>query len=159
MRSIYGPGRLLLASKKPQIKKLIKDIKNLTVDQIKQLKEKPDVIKGLIEIKELGTDKGTNAELIATAMQKNHNTTIEIPCTIYQYNGEPFWVKTSSSELRIENTWHWMELAENKINISSNTIRLSTADFTRLKTSSNFIKIGLLKDLRLLEKDRISKLL
>ena len=117
---MYGPGRLLLASKKPKIQKLIQDIDSMSLDDIKKLNEKPDVIKGLIEIKELGKEKGTNAELIAKAMQKNHRSVIEQPSKIYQYNGESFWVKTKSSELQIETSWHWLELSENEIYVSSN---------------------------------------
>lgn len=159
MRSIYGPGRLLLASKKPRIQQLIKDADNLSVDQIKQLKEKPDVIRGLIEIKELGKGKGTNAELIATLMQKSHISDVEPHGAIYQFHGEPFWIKTKLSELQIATNWYWLEMSINEINISSNTIKISKYDLTKLKTSSSLVKTGTLEDLKQLEKDRVSKLL
>lgn len=156
---MYGPGRLLLVSKKPNIQKLIKDIETMSVDDIKKLNEKPNVIKGLIEIKELGTDKGTNAELIATAMQKHYKPDIEKPSCIYQYHGEPFWVKVNSSELQFETKWYWLELSQSEIIVSSNKIKVSNLTLSKLKESSTYISTGLLRDLQALEKYRVSKLL
>jgi REP element-mobilizing transposase RayT len=63
MRSQYGPEKILLASKKPHIQKLIKQVCDLTEEQIKQLSEKPDVIKGLLNIKKTQT----NAEALIRA--------------------------------------------------------------------------------------------
>lgn len=63
MRSQYGPEKILLASKKPHIQNLIKQVINLTEDQIKELPEKPDIIKGLLNIKKLQT----NAEALQRA--------------------------------------------------------------------------------------------
>lgn len=70
MRSQYGPETLLLASKKPHIKNLLAQLPNLTEDQVKSLPEKPDVIKGLLNIKKT-QDNGQalkRAELIADMM-------------------------------------------------------------------------------------------
>lgn len=70
MRSTYGPERLLLASKKPRIIELIESIKSMSIDEIKLLPEKPDIIKGLINIK-TGADRANaaqRAEAIADAM-------------------------------------------------------------------------------------------
>ena len=159
MRSIYGPGRLLLASKKPKIQQLIKQIDLLSIEEIQQLPEKPDVIKGLIEIKELGTEKGTNAELIASLMQRSHKDNIETDSNIYQYHGDTFWIKIRSTELKIETGWHWMEISSSEIIISSNKIQISDNNLEKLKGSSNLKKVGRLNDLLLLEKDRVSTLL
>jgi hypothetical protein len=51
MRSeIHGPEIYLLRSKKPHIQKLIADAENMTADQVSQLNEKPDIIKGLLQL-------------------------------------------------------------------------------------------------------------
>lgn len=70
MRSQYGPETLLLASKKPHIKNLLTQLPNLTEEQIKSLKEKPDIIKGLLNIKKTqnNADALKRAELIADMM-------------------------------------------------------------------------------------------
>lgn len=70
MRSMYGPERLLLASKKPYIQDLIEKSKKMTEEEILGLKEKPDVIKGLIMIKRKMNDEHAQvrAERIADAM-------------------------------------------------------------------------------------------
>lgn len=156
---MYGPGRLLLASKKPKIQNLVKIIDTLTIEDIRNLPEKPDVIRGLIEIKELGREKGTNAELIASAMQKSHNPKKETPSKIYQYYGNQFWVKIKSTEILIQPQWYWLELSQYEVYISSNKIKLSSIDYLQLKQHSNYISDGVINDVRLLEKDRVSKLL
>ena len=53
MRSIlHGPEAYLLKSKKPHIIALIASAANMTADEIKLLPERPDVIKGLLNIKQ-----------------------------------------------------------------------------------------------------------
>lgn len=70
MRSMYGPERMLLASKKPRIIDLIERSKNMTEEQIMALDEKPDVIRGLIGIKKkISNDHAlARAEKIADEM-------------------------------------------------------------------------------------------
>jgi REP element-mobilizing transposase RayT len=70
MRSEFGPERFLLASKKPHIKNLISSLSTMTEDEIKSLKEKPDVIKGLLNIKKSQDQSAalSRAEKIADAM-------------------------------------------------------------------------------------------
>lgn len=160
MRSCYGPGRLLLASKKPKIQKLIKDLETMSIDQIKQLNEKPDIIKGLIEIKTFGSKKATISELIADKMQGNAlPTSINKLSPIYQYTGNPRWLKTRSSEILLEPHWHWHLLSTNQLYVSSNFINLDDVIVDELKADSVYIKLGSIDDLMSLEKDRIYKLL
>lgn len=71
MRStLHGPDTYLLKSKKPHIVGLIERSKNMTEDEIKLLNEKPDVIKGLLLIKqkEMQKDALVRAEAIADMM-------------------------------------------------------------------------------------------
>jgi hypothetical protein len=74
MRSQFGPERLLLASKKPRIKELIVASSLMTEDEIKDLPEKPDVIKGLLNIRKLDNQsKSTSiAEKLADMMMAAH---------------------------------------------------------------------------------------
>lgn len=70
MRSQYGPERFLLASKKLHIQQLVKNVETLSEEEIQQLQEKPDIIKGLLAIKktQIDTDALTRAEKIADMM-------------------------------------------------------------------------------------------
>lgn len=160
MRSIYGPGRLLLASKKPKIQNLIKQIDSMSLDDIRALPEKPDTIRGLLEIKELGKNKKTNAELIADKMQSLHvSQQTEKQFDIFQFKGASFWLKQKTTELFIETTWYWLQLTDKEIYISSNQIKVSPEKLECLKLNSQIIQQGTISNLRDLEKDRISKLL
>lgn len=160
MRSIYGPGRLLLSSKKPKIINLIKSIEHLSYDEIKKLPEKADVIRGLLEIKQLGTKKGLVSELIADKMQNNYvPTTTKNISNIYQYHGDSVWLKIKSSELLLEPQWYWQEIDTNKIYVSSNLIDVTNDILHSLKNNSTYIKCGNIDDLKLLERDRVSKIL
>jgi len=160
MRSIYGPGRLLLASKKPKIQNLIKQIDSMSLNDIRALPEKPDTIRGLLEIKELGKNKGTNAELIADKMQSLHiPQQAEKQFDIFQFKGSSFWLKQKATELFIETAWYWLQLTDKEIYISSNRIKVSPEKLEWLKLNSQAIRQGTISVLRSLEKDRISKLL
>jgi hypothetical protein len=70
MRSSYGPEKLLLASKKPHIIELVARAKTMTADEIKALPEKPDIIKGLLNINKNVDNAAAQqrAEAIADAM-------------------------------------------------------------------------------------------
>lgn len=70
MRSEYGPEKFLLASKKPHILNLVKRVDHLSEEQIKSLPEKPDIIKGLLNIKKTQNDTEAlkRAEAIADMM-------------------------------------------------------------------------------------------
>lgn len=74
MRSMYGPETLLLASKKPRIKELVAKVYDMSEDEIKSLSEKPDVIKGLLQLKKNETqkEKATLAERLADMMMAAH---------------------------------------------------------------------------------------
>lgn len=155
---MYGPGALLAASKKPRIRELIKSIENLTLDEIKKLPEKPDVIKGLLHIKELGTAKLTVAEQLAYKMQELHvNNIPESPSVIYKYIGEPRWIKTGKSELLLETNWHWKCMSKNEIYFSVNNICVSESVICELIISSSPITVGTIIDLKSLDKTRIEK--
>jgi hypothetical protein len=71
MRSeLHGPEKLLLASKKPRIQELIKLAETMTEEEIKNLPEKPDTIRGLLNIRR-EREQGAallRAEAIADAM-------------------------------------------------------------------------------------------
>lgn len=71
MRStLHGPDVYLLKSKKPHIISLIENIQSMTEDEINSLNEKPDVIKGLLLIKQREAQKEAliRAEAIADMM-------------------------------------------------------------------------------------------
>jgi hypothetical protein len=76
MRStLHGPEAYLLKSKKPHILALVERCKTMTEDEIRSLPERPDVIKGLINIRK-GMDQeraATVAELLADMMMAAHN--------------------------------------------------------------------------------------
>jgi hypothetical protein len=75
MRStLHGPEAFLLKSKKPYIIELIARCKTLSDDEIRALPEKPDVIKGLLNIRKLADqDRAASvAELLADMMQAAH---------------------------------------------------------------------------------------
>jgi len=70
MRSMYGPEALLKSSKKPRIQKLVSDCLTMTDEQIDLLDEKPDVKRGLRNIRKEheGIGSAARAELIADMM-------------------------------------------------------------------------------------------
>lgn len=78
MRSQFGPERLLLASKKPHIKELVARAPNMSEDDIRALPEKPDVVKGLLNIKKFKdqADALSRAELIADMMMAANKNNI-----------------------------------------------------------------------------------
>lgn len=77
MRSQFGPERLLLASKKPHIQELVSRVKTMSEDEIKSLQEKPDTIKGLLNIKKMHSQADSLkrakaiADLMIAASKKN----------------------------------------------------------------------------------------
>ena len=157
---MYGPGQLLLASKKPKIINLIRSIETMTIEEIKKLPEKPDIIRGLIEIKEFGDQgKGTMAWIIANKMQQGRAFEREKTLPIWQYNGDSCWLKTGKSEIQILPTWYWQEIDTNTVCISSNNVTVTGSILSRLKKDSEYIKTGTRFDLIDLEKSRVSKLI
>jgi hypothetical protein len=75
MRStLHGPEAYLLKSKKPHILGLVERCKTMTEDEIRSLPEKPDVIKGLINIRrQADHDRAASvAELLADMMMAAH---------------------------------------------------------------------------------------
>jgi hypothetical protein len=72
MRSQFGPEQFLLASKKPHIIELVKNCVNMTETEIDALPEKPDVRRGLKNIKKNKDthDATIRAEKIADAMME-----------------------------------------------------------------------------------------
>jgi hypothetical protein len=76
MRStIHGPGIYLLKSKKPHIIDLIARAKTMTDDEIHALSEKPDVIKGLLDIRKMADQSraASVAERLADMMISAYN--------------------------------------------------------------------------------------
>ncbi len=73
--TLYGPEAYLLKSKKPHILALVERCKTMTEDEIQALPERPDVIKGLLNIRK-GVDReraASVAELLADMMMAAHN--------------------------------------------------------------------------------------
>lgn len=70
MRSQFGPERFLLASKKPHIQELVKRSETMTEEEIQNLSEKPDIIRGLLNIHRAKeqADAAHRAVAIADAM-------------------------------------------------------------------------------------------
>jgi hypothetical protein len=76
MRStLHGPEAFLLKSKKPQIQLLISKVDSMTEDQIRNLDQKPDVIKALLNIKRRKEQEAAaaRAELLADLMIQKYN--------------------------------------------------------------------------------------
>lgn len=76
MRSaLHGPEAYLLKSKKPHIQELIERAKTMTEKEIRALPEKPDVIKGLLNIRKMAdqTRAASVAEKLADMMQAAYN--------------------------------------------------------------------------------------
>lgn len=76
MRStLHGPEAYLLKSKKPHIQDLINRTKTMTEEEIQALPEKPDVIKGLLNIrKQVDQSRAAiMAEKLADMMQAAYN--------------------------------------------------------------------------------------
>lgn len=76
MRStLHGPGEFLLKSKKPRMQALIAQCYDMSVQDIEKLDEKPDIIRGLLELRKRKTqaESAKLAELLADMMtSKNH---------------------------------------------------------------------------------------
>jgi len=81
MRSnIHGPGEFLLKSKKPRIQALIARCQEMSVQDIEKLDEKPDVKKGLLEIKDLKNkpESASRAALLADMMIAKHHPDFKV---------------------------------------------------------------------------------
>lgn len=164
MRSMYGPDQLLLVSKKPRIIALVESSKSMSVDEIKSLDEKPDVIRGLLLIKDLGTSKGTAAEKVAEKMIELHG--IKLPedyakteCSIYIMK-QDLWLAQGSSSLEIKEGWYWIKTVDEKILISSCGIFDSIDNLIiQLTDNSEFLSHGVVGDFYKLDYNRRSKLI
>lgn len=76
MRStLHGPGEFLLKSKKPHIQALIARCYDMSAEDIEKLDEKPDIIRGLLEIKQRSEQakSASRAELLADMMIAKHH--------------------------------------------------------------------------------------
>ena len=76
MRStLHGPEAFLLKSKKPHIKTLVARCTEMTVEAIEKLDEKPDIIRGLLNIKKKAAqaESAARAEQLADMMIKKHH--------------------------------------------------------------------------------------
>jgi len=163
MRSIYGPDTLLLASKKPRVKELIEKSRYMSEDEILSLPEKPDVIRGLLLIRQFGSNfkKGTIAEKIADKMA---NASVIIPggltilCNIYVISNEDIWVPVGSTQLEAKIGWYWAHLDDGRVFISNNLIFVSDITLQMLMRCSVFVKYGDMQDLTILDRARITKL-
>lgn len=164
MRSIYDPGQLLLVSKKPRIKELVEASMSMTIDEIKSLDEKPDVIRGLLLIRDLGTTKGTISEKVADKMIELHGIHLsedyaKTEGSIYTINSD-LWLNQGLSSLEIKTGWYWIRTIDEKILISSSGIFNSTTDLIiQLIDNSTFLSQGIVGDFYKLDYDRRSKLM
>lgn len=76
MRSnIHGPGEFLLKSRKTHIQALIARCQEMSVQDIEKLNEKPDIIRGLIEIRKRReqAESASMAESLADMMTAKHH--------------------------------------------------------------------------------------
>lgn len=76
MRSaLHGPEAYLIKSKKPHIQELVERVKTMTEEEIRALPEKPDVIKGLLNLhKQADQNRAASvAERLADMMQAAYN--------------------------------------------------------------------------------------
>jgi len=160
---MYGPDELLLASKKPRIKELIKRSRSMTEEEIRALPERPDVIQGLLLINLFGEDqkKATVAEKVANLMQKHHvdqpmgNTR---PCQIFVITSDDSWLSIGSMTLEVKNGWHWAQLGDGTVYISTSATRITPDALKSLMSMSRYITQGTLADFKELERKRLSNL-
>lgn len=160
---MYGPDELLLVSKKPRIKELIKRSRSMTEEEIKSLPERPDVIRGLLLINLFGEDqkKATIAEKVADLMQKNHvsqPTGNSRSCHISIITSDDTWLPIGSMTLEIKNGWHWAQLADGTVYISTSATRITSDVLKSLMSMSRYITQGTLADFKELERKRLSNL-
>lgn len=76
MRStLHGPEAYLLKSKKPHIQELVKRVNTMTTEEIQALPEKPDIIKGLLNLhKQADQNRAVSvAERLADMMEAAYN--------------------------------------------------------------------------------------
>lgn len=81
MRStLHGPEAFLLKSKKPHIQALVANVESMTNEQIERLNEKPDIIKGLLNIKRKKEQESAakRAEILADLMMQKHYSSAKI---------------------------------------------------------------------------------
>jgi nitrate reductase NapAB chaperone NapD len=80
MRStLHGPEVYLLKSKKPRIVALIAAAKEMSIEDIEKLEEKPDIIAGLLKLKKIETDGDSMllAERLADLMTAKHHPNLK----------------------------------------------------------------------------------
>lgn len=76
MRShLHGPGAFLLKSKKPHIVDLVARCHEMSEEDIQLLNEKPDVKRGLLEIRQsrCHAESASRAEMLADMMTALHH--------------------------------------------------------------------------------------
>jgi hypothetical protein len=161
---MYGPDTLLLASKKPRIIELVAKIDSMTIDEIKLLPEKPDIIKGLLLIKEFGKTgpKLTVPEKIANRMQRLNNNAYDISILegkIYRITAENLWIPVNSTQLEVKKGWHWIWLESKQILISNNYLAATEQLLHILVSSSELLTNGTTVDLKRLEDQRRNSLM
>lgn len=162
---MYGPDALLLASKKPRIVDLVKRAKTMTEDEIKNLPEKPDVIRGLLLIKQFGDqeEKAVLAEKIAGAMQRNHVDQPKgdgLSCHVFRVNaiGET-WLKTRSTMVEVKEGWHWAQLENGVVYLADAPITSDDESVRHLMSISTYIgerTLGEFKDLERMRRNGLS---
>ena len=77
MRStLHGPGEFLLKSKKPRIQALVAKCCEMSIEDIEKLDEKPDIIRGLLEIRKRKdqAESAIRAEILADLMTAKHHS-------------------------------------------------------------------------------------
>ncbi len=78
MRStLHGPSEFLLKSKKPRIQALIARCYDMSEQDIEKLDEKPDIIRGLLELRDRKNkaESSSRAERLADMMIAKHHPT------------------------------------------------------------------------------------
>lgn len=161
---MYGPDTLLLASKKPRIKELIARARTMTQLEIQSLPEKPDVIRGLLLIREFDDQqtKATVAEKIAEAMQRKHvdqpsSNTME--CQVYRVaSGGDNWIKSGSTLIEVKEGWHWAAMESGLIYLANSPITPSIESLQNLMSISQYIGKHTLEEFKEIERQRRNSL-
>lgn len=81
MRStLHGPGEFLLKSKKPKIQALIAQCYNMSEQDIEKLDEKPDIIRGLLELRKRKgqAESASRADMLADMMITKHHPDFKV---------------------------------------------------------------------------------
>ena len=154
----------MLASKKPRIIELVAKVATMNEDEIRALPEKPDVLKGLLNLHQRAANEQRvlEAERLASMMQQQPINGIAVndqSCHVYMINliGDG-WIRSGSNLLEIKEGWHWSQLLDGTVWLTNVSITTTAETINDLLSCSRYIGLKTFGEYRDLERDRRNKL-